>query len=264
MSNYCQETLKKAKYTIEKQARYIECLESLLLPLEKLNVEGSHDESERSIQKLNVERSIQNSNQYDQLEIISDVTSDSGCESMRVDLGEKGLMAECTLTKSVSQRKYASPVPPLDIGSFLHPIRLPTPHAHFRSLTARSRCQTHRLNKEPQQSSREARPQTLRTRRGTQGQKDSTCKESWEGQYKMFIDTSEALGSDMKPLPSTHSLTLFRVSHCRNPRRCCASAAPALSSTTLQGVFVCVFSLHFREIRALEKPVCLLSILDYL
>jgi hypothetical protein len=211
MSNYySRETLNRAKDTIEKQARYIECLESLLLPLQKLNVEGSHDESVRSIQKLNVERSIQNSNQYDQLEIISDVTSDSGCESMRVGLGEKGLMAECTLTKSVSQRKYASPVPPLDIGSFLHPIRLPTPHAHFRSLTARSRCQTHRLNKEPQQSSREARPQTLRTRRGRQGEKDSTCKESWEGQYKMFIDTSEALGSDNRVKSSLHLLLLNR------------------------------------------------------
>jgi hypothetical protein len=207
-----QESLTRATDTIEKQARYIETLERLLLPLQKLNVEGSHDESERSIQNLNVERSIQNLNQYDQLEMISDVNSDSGCESMSVGLREKGLMTECTLTKSVSQRKYTSSVPPLDIGSFLHPIRLPTPHAHFRSLTARSKCQTHRLNKEPQQSSREARPPTLRNRpRGTQGEnKTGTCKESWEGQYKMFIDKNEALGSDNRVKSSLHLLLLNR------------------------------------------------------
>ncbi len=153
----------------DRQARYIETLESFLLPLQKLNVEGSYDESERSI-----------------------------------GLGEKGLMTEYTLTKSVSQRKYTSPVPPRDIGSFLHPIRLPTPHAHVRSLIAHSRCQTHRLNKEPQ----EVRSQTLRNQpRGTKGENK---KESWEEQYKMFIDTSEALGSDNRVKSSLHLLFLNR------------------------------------------------------
>ena len=44
MSNDFQERLTRVTDTIEKQVHYIETLESLLLSLQKLNVEGSHDE----------------------------------------------------------------------------------------------------------------------------------------------------------------------------------------------------------------------------